>query len=310
MTAIQSLTERLEGGGIVILDGAIGTELERVGAPMDHDLWCAIVTEDHPELVSRVHRSYLDAGADVITANTFSSGRHALENAGAGDKVAAWNKRSVELAMTARDECSTRPVCIAGSVSVYGLFDKSRPEAELKRCFREQADILISAGVDLIILELLAATDAQARSAIEALAGVDVPVWVSLSCRVEPDGAVMHGTEESPARSYITNSYGSFAHVIEQVMGVGGSALLMMHSYLDSTVAALEVMRAHYSGSLGAYPNAGYWNRPNWVFVDEVSPEKYADEARRWVQHGAQILGGCCGVGPAQIGALREAFPD
>ena len=98
-----------------------------------------------------MHRSYLDAGADVITANTFSSGRYALEDAGAADKVAGWNESSVELAVAARDQWSTRPVCIAGSVSVYGLYQKTHPAEELKRGFREQADILIDAGVDLIL---------------------------------------------------------------------------------------------------------------------------------------------------------------
>ena len=66
MTANNDLTARLGKGEIIFLDGGIGTELERLGAPMDHDTWCAVALQTHPHLVKDVHRSYINAGADVI----------------------------------------------------------------------------------------------------------------------------------------------------------------------------------------------------------------------------------------------------
>ena len=63
-----------------------------------------------------------------------------------------------------------------------------------------------------------------------------------------------------------------------------------------------------WSAPVGAYPNAGYWTRPNWAFVDQVSPEVYLADARRWVEAGAGIVGGCCGVGVEHIRAVAEGL--
>ena len=77
MTRANGLEQRLADGELIILDGAIGTELERLGAPMHEEIWCGHALETHPELVSEVHRSYIAAGADIITTNTYTTARHA-----------------------------------------------------------------------------------------------------------------------------------------------------------------------------------------------------------------------------------------
>ena len=82
----------------------------------------------------------------------------------------------------------------------------------------------------------------------------------------------------------------------------------MMHSVRDLTGDAVRIMRETYSGPIGAYPNAGYWTRPNWTFVDRVSPEEYLADARTWIDAGAAIVGGCCGVGVEHIRALAEGL--
>ena len=82
----------------------------------------------------------------------------------------------------------------------------------------------------------------------------------------------------------------------------------MMHSVRDLTEGRRQGPRAAWPGPVGAYPNAGYWKRPNWTFVDQVSPERYLADARRWVEAGAAIVGGCCGVGVEHIRALAEGF--
>ena len=117
---MATLDERLGRGEVIILDGAIGTELERRGAAMDKDAWCARATQDIPDLVRAVHEDYIRAGADVITVNTFSSARHVLEAAGLGDAVAEINTRAVALAREARDRVAAdRPIAVAGSISTY-----------------------------------------------------------------------------------------------------------------------------------------------------------------------------------------------
>ena len=115
-----TLNERIEAGEVIILDGAIGTELERRGAPMNTEAWCARVTQDTPDLVRELHEDYIRAGADVITVNTFSAARHVLEAAGLGEAVAEINTRAVELAREARDRVAAdRHIAVAGSISTY-----------------------------------------------------------------------------------------------------------------------------------------------------------------------------------------------
>ena len=118
MGAFERIEARLEAGGPVILDGAIGTELERLGARMDEGVWCARALADSPDMVHEVHRRYLDAGADVITANSYSATREAMERHGLAEHFEDWNRRAARIALEERDR-SPR----SGSVAVAGSGD-------------------------------------------------------------------------------------------------------------------------------------------------------------------------------------------
>lgn len=87
MTRSLGLLERLRDGEVLILDGAIGTELQRRGVPMDSTAWCALASKSHPELLRQIHIDYIDAGADIITTNTFPTARHVLEPAGLDEET-------------------------------------------------------------------------------------------------------------------------------------------------------------------------------------------------------------------------------
>ena len=310
MTAHSELQSRLDGGEVLVLDGAMGSELERLGAPMDYDVWCAAALGSHPELVRQVHRNYIDAGADIITTNTYASARHAMERAGLEDKVVEWNALAARLAMEARDEyVGDRAVYVAGSVSNFGNWRE--PGADrLRHNYGELAGILADNGVDAILLEMLAADMDEALSAVEATAEIGLPLWVGLSTAVSRDsGEVMMGIEESQEHSENADVIERLDDAVRKLMDAGGSALLVMHSDLKATRPALGVCKDTYSGALGAYANAGYWQRPNWAFVDQVTPGDYLSEASEWVGMGAQIVGGCCGIGPEHIQALRDGLP-
>ena len=109
------LDDKLAAGDAIVLDGATGTEIARLGGEMNPAAWCAVANRDHPDTVRRVHESYLEAGADVVTTNTFATCRHVLEGAGLGDETEAINRRAVELAREARDRVAPdRPVAIGG----------------------------------------------------------------------------------------------------------------------------------------------------------------------------------------------------
>ena len=309
MGPFQRLEARLRSGGPVILDGANGTEIERLGVPMDQDLWCARVLADRPDLVHRVHRRYVDAGADVITTNSFSATREAMRRCGLGGHFEDWNRRSARIAIEERDRSSRADsIAVAGSVSSYGRFDGLDRETMLDH-FRAQGEILADEGVDLLILESLGSAERTVEAMVDATKDLGVPVWVSVSCVRDRDtGALMLGIEESREGSGATMAYGPLAEAVREIMAAGGSAVLMMHSVRDLTEDAVKVLRAAWPGPVGAYPNAGYWKRPNWTFVDQVSPERYLADARRWVEAGAAIVGGCCGVGVEHIRALAEGL--
>ena len=309
MSNAAELEARIQRGEVVVLDGAMGTELERLGAPMHDAVWCAKALDDYPDLVREVHRSYIEAGADVITTNTYASPRHSLEPGGLGDRVEEWNTRAVAFAREARDTTDLpRPVYLAGSVSTFGSFNRLAP-SELARGLHEQARILAAQGVDLLLLETLGTKRDGIEAGVEAITDIGLPVWVAMSCMQSHDTEeVMLGVEESQAHSSddLRMAHEPFGPAVAAVMARGATAALMMHSDLNVTRAALETIAAHYEGPRGAYPNAGHWLRPQWAFVDQVSPEAYAEEASAWIASGARVVGGCCGIGPAHIEAVRE----
>ena len=294
----------------IILDGGIGTELERLGAPMDHEAWCAVALESHPQLVRDVHRSYIEAGADIITVNTYAATRHALTNGGIEENFTSWNKLAVQLARETLDASAVdRNILIAGSVSNFGHFNDQYTDKQLAPNFRDQAEILIENGVDFIILESLGAKTSTIVTALNAISEFDVPIWVAVSCAEDHDsGQLFLGIEESRIDSHRPLAHQELGEAIDTIMDTAGSALLVMHSTVDTTLPALQLMQSHYDGLRGAYPNAGYWLRPEWAFVDQISPQNYLERARKWLDTGARIVGGCCGIGPDHIAALSKGL--
>ena len=311
MAPLQRLEAHLRTGGPVILDGGNGTELQRLGVPMDQDVWCARALADRPDAVHQLHRRYIDAGADVITTNSYSATREAMHRYGLAAHFEDWNRRSVRIALEERGRSSrAESIVVAGSVSTYGQY--GHPELDRKTVFdhfRAQGEILVDEGVDLLILETLGSTVRTIKTMVRATRDLGVPLWVSVSCVRDHDTeAVMLGVEESTESPLAAEAHGPLEEAVREIMSAGGSALLMMHSVRDLTSDAVRVMCETYTGPIGAYPNAGYWTRPNWTFVDQVSPEEYLADARTWIETGAVIVGGCCGVGVEHIRALADGL--
>ncbi|MFQ5983965.1 MAG: homocysteine S-methyltransferase family protein [Alphaproteobacteria bacterium] len=303
---MTTLQERIERKDVIILDGAMGTELQRRGVPMHHVAWSGEAVLTHPEAIREVHEDYIGAGADVIITNTFSTARHVLGPAGLGDKVAEANRRAVALAKEARDKAAgDRPVWIAGSISSFiaGLDPENMPGPdEFKANYREQAKLLAEAGVDLIVLEMMSDVE-QSTIAVEAAGATGLPTWVGFSCSIGPDGAtlILRG-EDGVERP--------FEVALGAVMAAGGSLAAVMHTEVETTRPALEIVFDHWSGPVAAYPHSGDFVMPNWQFVDIIAPEDFVAEAQRWVEMGVRVVGGCCGTGPEHIRLLKERLPS
>lgn len=296
------LDERIRQGEVIILDGATGTELERRGVPMHGKVWCAEATLTHPQELRAVHEDYIRAGADVIIANTFASARHALEPAGLGDDVGPANRNAVEIARAARDATADRPVCIAGSISDFTAKDLDRSWLDpdrLCQTFTEQAELLAEAGAELIALEMMQKPEI-ALPAVEAAVATGLPVWIGVSCRLHRD---------SGSLTLYNYADRDLSELLQAVLNLGAGAFTVMHSTVDDTEAGLRAVREFWSGPLGAYPNSGHFIMPHWQFVDVTPPEVFVQRAREWVELGAQLIGGCCGLGPEHIAELRKGLP-
>ena len=103
-----TLEDKLSSGQVIVLDGATGTEIARRGGEMHSAAWCAVANKTHPDVVRQIHENYVQAGADVITTNTFATCRHVLAGAGMADETVAIIRRAVELSLIHISE-PTRP---------------------------------------------------------------------------------------------------------------------------------------------------------------------------------------------------------
>ena len=303
--AYDIVKERLDGGEVVLLDGAISTEIEKRGVPMDQLVWSGLGSKIGSETLLEVHKDYIRAGADVITTNTFSSARHSLAAAGQGEATREINAMAVSLARQAVDEASEgRTVLVAGSISPFGAYNEilgheSPPIDLLKESYREQAEILAEEGVDLFLLEMLRDVE-RASVIVEAALATGISVWSGFSSEVKAGKPVM------PLGEYAIADGATFEEMLGSVMALGGDMAIVMHSEVEFIAPTLEVMKEKWAGPLGAYAHSGYWARPNWNFDAVISPEDYLNAARGWVEAGARLIGGCCGIGPEHIRLLSE----
>lgn len=302
----MTLEERLALGTVVVMDGGIGTEIQRRGHTMDVRTWSGTAHMSDPEGVRRIHGDYIRAGAEIVTTNTFATARLVLESAGQGADFEAVNRRAVEVAAEARDEAAAAPVWIAGSISsMPPLTDVgvTARGAGLEDNYRRQAEILAEAGADLLLAEMMM-DEEGATPVVRAAAGVGLPLWVGFSAAVAEDGRVIgfrtpKENHEAPPED--------FGGLVDAILALGGDVAGVMHSEVAATGPALEILSALCPGPKMAYAETGRFANPEWVFEEAVSAGDYAAAAEGWVlEQGVQIVGGCCGTGPDHIRALKD----
>ena len=298
----EHLRARLAGGDVVVIDGATGTELEARGVPMDDAAWCGPANLEYAEVARDVHADYIRAGAAVVIANTFSTDRLRLGDAGLADRVEEVNRKAVGAALEARRMTERPDVAVAGSLSraaasVVGGGSRGVGRATLLDVYTEQAGILADAGVDLIALEMMSAVE-HAEPALAAARSTGLPVWLGLSAD-QAAGGLLTGWQ-SPERP--------FDDLVAELSSAEVQAMLVMHTDVDAVDEALESVFRHWDGPVGVYPHVGTFEPPNWRFDETFTPDALVANAQRWVERGVRIVGGCCGLGPAYIRALSAEF--
>ena len=308
--------ERIDGGEVLVLDGAVGTELQALGVPIGVGAWAGTAQHTHPDTVRFMHERYISAGVDVVTTNTYSTARHCLEFVGLGALTRELNLRAVVLAEEARARAARgRPVYIAGSVSNYGILSggEALPERleegwaaldedACRANLHEQARILAESGVDLLLAESTGATEHR-RWVVEACLATGLPTWPGFKAHAAEDGLLRTGhTSDEP-----------FADGLDAILPLGGNVMSIFHTTVDATGDCLPMLRERWPGPIAVYPDA---DRTDYIdphgdaaVANSHTPEDFARHARRWVEQGAQIVGGCCGFGVRYIAPLREALP-
>ena len=343
MTNYQNLKSRLDDGEVLVLDGAVGTELQAMGAPMDPAAWCGVVNYTHPATVRQMHERYIKAGADIITTNTFNTMRPALEAAGYRDSVREINVRAVDAALEARRRVAVdRHVYVAGSISCrvpvrdrlssafmggggYG-YGSTLPADELRIYAAEQADILAESGIDFFLMEHMWADNESRLIAVEAAKATGLPVWVGFTATLSADGeTVLMSQDEDragipgiasplPISNWRMIDHNKpLSEGVAEVASLDPDVIGVFHSRLKETNAALTVLREEWSGPIIVYPDAGRTDYLNTWRDDNVANEETVNQVTReavnWTRQGVQIIGTCCGFGVDYTKGLREVLP-
>ena len=295
---MSSFLSRFSQSNPLLLDGATGTELNRRGVDTGLPLWSAnaLLTDSGLDTLRQIHLDYLNAGAGIITANTFRTHRRAL--AGKGYDARELTKRAVETAREAisgfshqrRDDPTAR-LYVAGSIAP--LEDCYTPQlvpsdAECRTEHSERIHHLVEAGVDVLLVETMN-TIREAAIAARLAVITGLPTLVSFVCGVE--SRLLSG-ETLPAAADV-------------LLPIGIAAIGVNCGPTPTLAAPLAELRAACGPDfpLVGYGNIGYADdKQGWVNTDAVDPDSYARYVKEWPAH---IIGGCCGTTPEHIQRLK-----
>jgi methionine synthase / methylenetetrahydrofolate reductase(NADPH) len=281
-------------GRVLVCDGAMGTMLHAGGVSLDRSL--PELNVSHPDLVRTIHRAYIDAGAQVIETNTFGASRFRLARHGLEERTAEINRAGVRLAREACEQHST-DLLVAGSVgpaTPAGLGHRLTPK-QLRDAFREQIAPLFEGGIDLLMLETFGSLPEIVDAVSVANALGSVPVVAQMTF-VE-DGRTLGGDSPEEVASTLEGL---------GVVALGANCTLGPQGLLD----VLSELARWTNLPLTAQPNAGPPTLTEGQFQYTADPGYFARHARRFVQLGATLVGGCCGTTPTHVKAVAEAVAD
>ncbi|HKY30980.1 MAG TPA: bifunctional homocysteine S-methyltransferase/methylenetetrahydrofolate reductase [Candidatus Polarisedimenticolia bacterium] len=274
---------------VVVFDGAMGTELYTRGVFINRCF--DELNLSNPDLVKDVHREYRRAGVDVLETNTFGANRYKLRNHGFEEKLAEINRAGARLAR----ELAGDEIHVAGSIGPLGLrIEPWGPTSleEARAAFREQAGALVEGGVDLLSLE----TFSDLREAQQALLAVrdvcDLPVAAHVT--LEEDGSSLYGTQPE-VFTRMLDEWG--ADVIGVNCSVGPHVMLTV----------VERMVKVTGKPVSVQPNAGVPRNIEGRNIYLCSPEYMGTYAKRYIQAGAKVVGGCCGTTPDHLKAILRS---
>jgi methionine synthase / methylenetetrahydrofolate reductase(NADPH) len=267
---------------IVCGDGAMGTELLAAGVALDVCL--EELNVGQPDVVRKVHESYVDAGSQLLETNTFGANAVRLAKHGLENEVDAFNRAAVALAKKA---AGNKEIWIAGSVGPLGIYADEAEVLHIDRgaAFAAQMKALLEAEVDAIFLETFLDFE-EIKIALTSLRKLssDIPVICSMVCSEEG---------RLPSSLPILQAFRELMRLGASVVGV---------NCVTGPHAMVRILRRIPADFLiSAFPNAGYPRYHEGRFLYNTAPEYFGKASREFVEQGARLIGGCCGVGPQHI---------
>ena len=291
---VETTLQRLENGEVLVLDGALGSELIRQGYDSPLPLWSAAANLDCPEIVSKIHREYVKAGADIITTNTFrTTTRSYLKIGLPEDKAHGLAKRSLINAVQAAREAAGDNCLVAGSIAPLedcyspGLFPGKTIAVEE---FTELGVNLKTASVDILLIETMGRID-ETESALAATESLKLPCWVSFILKNSEH--IFGGDRLQDALSMIANFNVKIA--------------LLNCTNTEITLKGVRVLKQFWQGQWGVYPNLGLGE----LSIDgnisaTISDTVFKTAIHRYIDQGASVIGACCGSNPNHIQIIRQ----
>ncbi len=289
---MPDLKQKLAEPGILVMDGATGTQLQAMGLPVGSppEVW----NLENPEAVKKHYQAYIDAGSDAILTNTFGGSRPMLEKHGHGDQTHDTNVAAAKLAREAAGDA----VLVLGSMGPTGLLMEPMGPLTYEKAmeyFAEQAGALAEGGVDGIHVETMSDLS-EAKAAIEgARQATDLPITVTMS--FDTHGRTMMGVKPEDAARELWAL---------DVLAIGVNCGRTLEENLKAVTAMREALP---EATLIAKPNAGLPRIENGAeLVYDVTPEIMAEYAQKFAAQNIRMMGGCCGSNPAHITAVKAAI--
>ena len=276
----------------VLCDGAMGTLLYSKGIFINRSY--DELNLSQPDLIRGIHHEYLQAGAEIIETNTFGGNSFRLGRHSLADKVNDVNRAGVRIA---REAAKSFDVWVAGSVGPLGTRIEPLGKTsfqEAREAFRQQIEVLVEGGVDLLILETFGYLE-EIHQAMLAVRDVSATIPLVAQVTIDEDGNCLDGSDP---QTFVSKLEEWGADVIGCNCSVGPVAML----------DAMEKVRAATSLPLAAQPNAGIPRSVDGRNIYLCSPEYMASYARKFVAAGVRLVGGCCGTTPEHIRVMKSAL--
>ncbi|PID60244.1 MAG: methionine synthase I [Gammaproteobacteria bacterium] len=307
---------------VLLADGATGTNLFAVGLETGDapELW----NVDHPERIAALHRSFVDAGSDIILTNSFGGTRYRLDLHKAGHRVAELNRRAAEIA---REEAerprnagdTDRIVLVAGSIGPTGEILEPSGALSIEaasEAFREQAEALAAGGADIFWIETISSKE-EIRAAILGTAGLGLPIAFTVS--IDTNGRTMMGLTASDTLHIGAELETELEQAARETGKDSVDAPLIAAVGTNCGIGASEVVAAivnickageslDYRPAFVAKANCGIPEYVDGKIVYNGTPELMSEYVILAANAGARIIGGCCGTTPAHVAAMRKSL--